>query len=270
MKIVRFIDDKGVERLGRDPRDGTAEILDGSLSGGLRPTGRHGSIRKLLAPVNAPNIFGVGLNYWAQLRQAGGERPQQPPLFMKPTTSITHPGDPILVPQACLDVPEVDFECELAVVIGQTVRDVSAAHALDFVLGYTAANDVTGRRLAKSCRARAKSFDGWCPLGPALVTADELPDPQGLELATELNGTTVQRGNTADMIFPVAEIISYLSQDTTLLPGTVILTGTPFGSGVTHTPPIYLRPGDEVVVEIPGIGRLCNPVRAARPMMAAA
>lgn len=270
MKFIRFIDDSGVERLGRDPCDGTAEILEGSLSGGLRLTGRHGSIRRLLAPVSPPNIFGIGLNYWAQLRSAGGERPQQPPLFMKPTTSVANPGDPILVPRACLAVPEVDFECELAVVIGRTARDVSVAHALDFVFGYTAANDVTGRQLAKSCRARAKSFDGWCPLGPALVTADELPDPQGLELCTELNGTVVQRGNTADMIFPVPEIISYLSQDTTLLPGTVILTGTPFGAGVTHTPPIYLRPGDEVVVEIPAIGRLCNPVRAAHEMMAAA
>lgn len=267
MKIVRFIDENGRERLGRDPIDGTAEPLDGNLFGPLKPLGRRSEIRSLLAPVSPPNVFGIGLNYREHVRQSGAGMPKHPVLFMKPTTAIANPGEAILVPKCCTQGPEVDYECELAVVIGRTARDVPESEALKYVLGYTAANDISARKWAKVSRTRGKCFDRFCPLGPALVTADEIPDPQNLALSTVLNGTTMQQGNTADMIFPVAEIVSYVSQDTTLLPGTVILTGTPPGAGFARTPPVYLKPGDEVHVEIEIIGRLSNPVSSGDSRM---
>jgi 2-keto-4-pentenoate hydratase/2-oxohepta-3-ene-1,7-dioic acid hydratase in catechol pathway len=166
--------------------------------------------------------------------------------------------------------PEVDYECELAVVIGRHALDVAPQEALGYVLGYTAANDVTARLWAKVSRTRGKGFDTFCPLGPVLVTADEIPDPQRLSLGTRVNGVQLQRGNTADMIFPVAELVSYLSRDTTLLPGTVILTGTPPGSAVTRTPSTYLKDGDRVEVELERVGTLSNPVQAAGARVQAA
>jgi 2-keto-4-pentenoate hydratase/2-oxohepta-3-ene-1,7-dioic acid hydratase in catechol pathway len=187
---------------------------------------------------------------------------------MKPTTAVAHPGDVIPLPRACEHGPEVDYEAELAVVIGRAARDVSPTEALAHVYGYTCANDVSARRWQRHGGAgqwiRGKSFDGFCPLGPVLVTADEMPDPQSLTLTCTLNGERVQTGNTADMIFPVAELIAFLSRDTTLRPGTLILTGTPPGVGVARNPPRFLRDGDRVVVEIEGIGALENRVDQAR------
>ncbi|MBL0731940.1 MAG: fumarylacetoacetate hydrolase family protein, partial [Desulfosarcina sp.] len=153
-----------------------------------------------------------------------------------------------------------------AVVIGKTARNVSAGQALDYVLGYTIANDVSARRWQKNAGSmqwtRGKSFDTFCPLGPAIITADEIPDPQNLQIKCVLNDEVMQDAVTSDMIFSVAEIIAYLSEDTTLLPGTVILTGTPGGVGFVRKPPVYLKTGDEVEVTIEGIGRLVNPVTA--------
>jgi len=161
----------------------------------------------------------------------------------------------------------VDYEGELAVIIGRACRNVATDAALDHVLGYTCANDVSARRWQMHAGAgqwiRGKSFDTFCPLGPALVTADEIPDPQALGLRTTVNGQVMQDHTTGDMIFPVAELISFLSRDTTLLPGTVILSGTPQGVGFARKPPVWLQPGDEVTVEIEGVGRLTNPVIAA-------
>jgi 2-keto-4-pentenoate hydratase/2-oxohepta-3-ene-1,7-dioic acid hydratase in catechol pathway len=153
----------------------------------------------------------------------------------------------------------------VAVVIGRAAKDVSTADAMRFVLGYTAANDVSARRWQGRRGAgqwvRSKSFDTFCPLGPELVSADELQDPQNLRLTCELNGQVMQDGNTGDMIFPVAELISFLSTGATLLPGTVILTGTPSGVGFTRKPPVYLMPGDTVEVAVEGIGTLRNSVQ---------
>ncbi len=271
MKIVRFVDETGRVCLGRDPLSGTAELLDGHLFGELKPSGQRTRIGALLAPVSPPNIFGVGLNYREHARQSGAEIPEQPFIFMKPTTTIANPGDAILVPKCCTNGPEVDYECELAVVIGREARDVPTETALAYVFGYTAANEVTARKWAKVCRTKGKSFDRFCPLGPTLVTADEIPDPQSLRMTTTLNGTVMQDGSTADMIFSVAELVSYISQDATLLPGTIILTGTPPGAGFSRVPPCYLMPGDEVHVEIESIGRLSNSVsmRDAKMMSAA-
>ena len=270
MEIIRFQNADGKSTLGTNFQNGVAERLDGNLFTGVRPSGQEEKVEHLLAPIIPPNLYGVGLNYREHAKQMGAKVPEVPPLFMKPTTTIANPGDPIPLPEMCQGRPEVDYECELAVVIGRSVRDVSPGDALDCVLGYTAANEITARTLAKECRTRGKSFDGFCPLGPALVTADEIGDPQSLDLKTFLNGKVMQDANTQDMIFGVAEIISYLSQGTTLLPGTIIVTGTPPGAGFARTPQVFLGDGDVVEVEIDHIGRLSNQVRAAEPMGAAA
>ncbi len=268
MRIIRFIDNQGEEHLGLGQGDGTAALLDGELYGSLRPTGQSVEMRKVLAPVSPVNIFCVGLNYREHANETGAQLPPYPVIFMKPTTAVTNPGDPILLPKCSTRGPEVDFEGELAVVIGRTARDVTAREALSCVLGYTAANDVSARRWQKHAGGgqwiRGKSFDGFCPLGPVLVTADEIPDPQSLSIRTTVNAEVMQHSTTADMIFSVAELISFLSSDTTLLPGTIILTGTPWGVGFARKPPVFLQPGDEVVIEIEKIGKLQNPVHEGR------
>ena len=178
---------------------------------------------------------------------------------------MQNPGDPILIPTH-LASKEVDYECELAVVIKKACKNVSRRDALRFVLGYTCANDVSARDWQKKKGggqwSRGKSFDSFCPLGPCLVTADEIPDPSGLAIRTILNGETVQDCNTGDMIFDVPALIEFLSGSTTLLAGTVILTGTPHGVGMAATPPRWLAPGDTVSVEIDKIGMLTNPVQS--------
>lgn len=260
MRVMRFVDEEGGVLLGTDlDSNGTVEVLVGDLFGELIPSGERTRMRRLLAPVVPPNIFGIGLNYREQVRLSGAEVPSSPMVFMKPTTALTDPGQPIRLPGLC-ERPEVDYECELAVIIGRTAKDVPVESALRYVLGYTAANDVSARQWQKTSGARGKSFDRFCPLGPALVTADEIPDPQALGLSTSLNGKLMQQSNTADMVFGVAELISFLSRDTTLLPGTLILTGTPPGTGFSREPPVFLTSGDEVAVEVEKIGRLTNPV----------
>lgn len=172
------------------------------------------------------------------------------------------PDDAILLPSVGPD--RVDYEAELAVVIGRRAKNVSREEALDYVLGYTCANDVSARdwqmEKQKHQWARGKSFDTFCPLGPCLVTRDEIPDPNVLRIRAILNDQVMQESTTADMIFDVPALISDLSRSCTLLPGTVILTGTPEGVGYTRTPPVFLREGDAITVEIEGIGRLTNRV----------
>jgi len=161
---------------------------------------------------------------------------------------------------------QVDYEAELAVIIGKRCKNVSKANALDRVLGYTCANDVSARDWQKqyggSQWCRGKTFDTFAPLGPCLVTRDEIPNPNDLRLRTILNGAVMQDCNTSDMIFDVPTLIEFLSGSTTLLPGTVILTGTPHGVGMARRPPVWLKPGDSVTIEIEGIGQLTNPVRS--------
>ena len=170
-----------------------------------------------------------------------------------------------MLPRA-LRSDEVDYECELAVVIGRRCRNVSREQALDYVLGYTCGNDVSARdwqmQWGGGQWCRGKTFDTFCPLGPALVTADEVPDPNALRIKTVVNGETLQDWNTNDMIFDVPELIAFLSGSSTLEPGTVIMTGTPHGVGAARTPPRFLQPGDTVTVEIEKIGALTNPVVA--------
>ena len=259
MKVIRFEDAGGNVHYGRpqgeDLRE--AERLDGGLFD-RRPTGETLVVARLLAPAEPPNILCIGLNYRCHAEEAGMAIPERPLLFLKTTTTVTGPDTPITLPSFS---EEVDWEGELAVVIGRSARDVSEAEALDYVLGYTCANDVSARdwqlRLDKQW-CRGKSFDGFCPLGPVLVTSDEVPDPQALSLRTRVNGETVQDSHTGDMIFGVRQLVSYLSRGMTLLPGTVILSGTPSGVGMGMKPPRYLKRGDVCDVEIGGIGTLRN------------
>jgi 2-keto-4-pentenoate hydratase/2-oxohepta-3-ene-1,7-dioic acid hydratase in catechol pathway len=221
-------------------------------------------ITKLLAPIAPAQILCIGLNYGRHADETGAKRPERPILFVKGINALQHPGDPIEIP-AHLPSNEVDYECELAVVIGRACKNVARAQALDYVLGYTCANDVSARdhqiKLGGGQWCRGKFFDTFAPLGPRLVTRDEIPNPNALKIATILNGERVQDWTTSDMIFDIPTLIEYLSGSTTLVPGTVILTGTPHGVGMAAKPtPRWLRPGDSVSIEIEKIGTLTNPV----------
>lgn len=264
MRISRFVGQDNQIRFGVLRENGVAEVLCGDLFAGMQPTGRLEPVVKLLAPLLPSNIMGIGLNYQEHAKETGKDVSQNPILFMKPTSALSHPGADIMLPSCSLNGPEVDFEAELAVVIGKPALNVSIDSALDYVLGYTCANDVSARRWQKHGGGgqwvRGKGFDSFCPLGPVLVTSYEIPDPQNLRVRCLLNGKVMQDGNTSDMIFPVAKLISELSRDMTLTAGTVILTGTPSGVGVARTPPIFLAHGDVVTVEIEKIGQLVNPV----------
>lgn len=208
----------------------------------------------LLCPVPTPRIFGAGMNYVAHIREMGHSMPEIPVMFMKPSTAAIGPGEAIVYP---LEGRNVHFEGELVVVIGRGGRRISEEDALDHVLGYTCANDVSERviqskEMAMGCLLVGKAFDTFCPLGPWIVTG---LDPSDLSLEARVNGEVRQSSSTADLLFSVARLISHLSDAVTLLPGDVILTGTPAGVG-----PIL--PGDRVDITIEGIGTLSNPVVA--------
>jgi len=266
LRLVRFRGRTGAPCFGAQTGPGRARLLPGDPFLGFGPPGDEVETGPLLAPIEPRAILCIGLNYRAHAAATGRELPARPVRVMKHPAALQHPGLPIRIPAGCLDPPQVDFEAELAVVIGRPALDLPAAEALGCVLGYTAANDVSARRWQRHAGGgqwvRGKSFDTFCPLGPVLVTPEEIPDPQSLPLGTWVNGAVMQDGNTADMVFTVAELIAELSRGMTLLPGTVLLTGTPAGVGFARTPPVYLKPGDTVSVEIGGIGRLSNPVEA--------
>lgn len=213
----------------------------------------------LLAPVTGPQkIIAVGFNYRAHGEELAAEPPPAPLLFNKAPSAIIGNDDVIVAPPHLS--PEVDYEGELAVIIGTRAHQVSVDTALEHVLGYTICNDVSARDAQRDDGQffRAKSFDTFCPLGPWIVTTDELPDPQALSIRTTVNGELRQNSPTSDMVFSVAEIISYASQYLTLVPGDVITTGSPAGVGAGLQPPKFLADGDEIVVEIDGIGTLRN------------
>ncbi len=263
MKIVRYLDPSGVTHYGRQDAQGSVERLEGDIYSALRPAGEAANVRKILAPIVPSAILCIGLNYRHHAAESGAKVPEIPILFVKGPNALQHPGDPIEIPTH-LKSEEVDYECELAVVIGRPCKNVKRENALDYVLGYTCANDVSARdwQLKKGGGqwCRGKFFDTFAPLGPALVTADEILNPNALAIKTVLNGETVQDWNTSDMIFDVPALLEFLSGSTTLLPGTVILTGTPHGVGMAAKPPRWLKAGDVVTVEIEKIGKLTNPV----------
>jgi 2-keto-4-pentenoate hydratase/2-oxohepta-3-ene-1,7-dioic acid hydratase in catechol pathway len=241
--------------------DGTVCILNGNPLSGARRTGRilHLSdIHRWFAPVEPPDIIAIGANYADHCAESAVSAPSAPLVFLKATSSVTGHLEPILLPR---DYPEeVDYEAELAVVIGRTARRVSREKALDHVFGYTCANDVSARDVQLKLDrqwARGKSFDSFCPLGPFLVTG---ADPSRARVRLRLDGRTMQDQSVVDMLFPIPIIIEYLSACMTLKPGTVILTGTPGGVGMGQKPPRYLREGDRAIVDIEGVGILENPV----------
>ncbi|MCK5101060.1 MAG: fumarylacetoacetate hydrolase family protein [Desulfobacteraceae bacterium] len=214
-----------------------------------------------------PAIFCIGLNYRLHAEETGLEIPKYPVVFMKNPACVTSDGSDIIIPESCIDPPQVDYEAELAVVIGKLAKNVKKEQALDYVAGYTCANDISARRWQKHAGAqqwiKGKSFDTFCPVGPFLVAKDEIQDPHSLEIQCRVNGQVLQKSNTSDMIFSINEIIEYLSESATLLPGTLILTGTPSGVGFTRNPPKYLMPGDILETEIEGIGILTNFIKKA-------
>ncbi len=263
MKIIRYQDPTQVIRYGSLQPDGTARVIAGDIFGQFQATSEPARVSKLLAPVAPPVVLCIGLNYRRHAEEGKAAIPEFPVLFMKSPAAVQNPGDPIELPRH-LRSDEVDYECELAVVIGRRCKNVSKESALDYVLGYTCANDVSARdwqvKRGGSQWCRGKTFDTFAPLGPCLVLRDEISDPAALKLRTLLNGTVMQDWRCDDMIFDVPTLIAFLSGSTTLLPGTVILTGTPHGVGAARKPPVFLKSGDTVTIEIDKIGALTNPV----------
>ena len=218
-------------------------------------------------PTRPPAILCIGKNYADHAAEMGGAAPERLVLFMKNPASACGDGDAIVIPAICDENgPQVDYEGELAVVVGRDCRDVPEDRALSFVGGYAAANDVSARWWQREGGGgqfcRGKGFDTFCPIGP-VAPAAQVPDPQALRVVTRLNGQVMQDSSTSLMIHSVARIVSELSRGTTLLAGTVILTGTPAGVGFGRSPKVFLKDGDVVEVEISGVGRVRNPVRHA-------
>ncbi len=262
MKIIRHLSPSGPAYAALQP-DGSAREIAGDIYGDFRATDKVVKPGKLLAPVAPVYLPCIGLNYKKHAEEGKQALPPHPVLFVKNPAATQNPGDPIELPVK-LASNSVDYECELAVVIGKKAKNVSKADALKYVLGYTCANDVSARDWQRNGGGgqwcQGKSFDTFCPLGPVLVTADEIPNPNKLRIRTLLNGETMQDWNTDDMIFDVATLIEFLSASKTLLPGTVILTGTPHGVGFARNPPVWLKAGDSVTIDIEKIGALTNPV----------
>ena len=263
MKIIRYRNSAGQTLWGQQHADGSATRLDGDLFGQQRDTGEKADVAKLLAPLVPADILCIGLNYRKHAEEGDKPIPDYPVLFLKNSGALNNPGDPIVLPRH-LRSDQVDYECELAVVIGKPCLNVSRADALKYVLGDTCANDVSARdwqiKKGGGQWCRGKTFATFCPLGPCLVTADEIPNPNALQIKTVLNGQTMQDWNTDDMIFDVPTLIEFLSGSTLLPAGTVILTGTPHGVGGARKPPVFLKHGDTVTIAIEKIGELTNPV----------
>lgn len=264
VKIARFSTKEGTVRYGAPDGEGAFNLVAGDIFEEWRLTGKKvvKEAVTLLPPVDPPNVIAIGLNYTGHAEESGMDLPERPVVFFKATTAVCGPEDDIVLPSMAPD--EVDYECELAIVMGKEAKHVNEKEALDYVLGYTCSNDVS----ARDCQirldaqwARGKSFDTFAPLGPWIETEID-PDEAGIR--TRLNGTVMQESNTNDLIFSCRELVSYLSDCMTLLPGTVIMTGTPSGVGFARKPPVFLQPGDVVEIEVEGIGVLKNDIVAEK------
>ena len=278
MKLVRYSKQGGAARVGvlEDGSQGYIRPLEAggmvelisSSGGGLdnaEEAGESVGVEevRLLAPLQNPQkVIGIGLNYSDHAAETGAQIPEKPIVFAKYPNTLAGPGDTIKIPRI---TEQADYEVELAVVIGREAKGVSEEAALEYVFGYMSANDVSSRDLQFSEGGqwtRSKSIDTFCPIGPYLVSADEVGDPQELKLRCVLNGEVMQEGETSKMIFSVAQLVSFLRGGMTLLPGDIILTGTPPGVGAAREPQVFLKGGDEVSVEVEGLGELVNPVEA--------
>lgn len=264
MLLQRFLNEHDQIGFGALQQDGSVLRIEGNIYGDFRVTDQAVSVKKILAPIEPTSILCIGLNYLKHAEEGNVAPPKQPVVFSKGINTVQNPGDPILIPTRA-GSDEVDFECELGVVIGKRCKNVSREKALDYVLGYTAANDVSSRdwqfKWSGGQWVRSKMFDTFCPFGPVIATPESIPDPNNLKIRTLLNGEVMQDWTTRDMIFDVKTLIAFLSQSTTLLPGTLILTGTPHGVGMARTPPRWLRAGDTVTIELEGVGQITNPVQ---------
>jgi 2-keto-4-pentenoate hydratase/2-oxohepta-3-ene-1,7-dioic acid hydratase in catechol pathway len=261
MKYIKFIAKDDRQCAGVFNSDGTIQLIKGDI------LGEHGltdakcdvdDVKEYLVPVEVPNIMALGLNYTDHANESRMDLPSVPLLFLKATTSLTAHQSHIILPK---EAPaEVDFEAELGVIIGKKARNISTEQVAKYIFGYTCANDVS----ARDCQlhidkqwARGKSFDTFAPVGPVIETELDTAD---IRIKLFLNGKCMQDASTKDMIFSVADTVSFLSRNMTLLPGTLIMTGTPPGVGFARKPPVFLKQGDKVVVQIEGIGSLENTV----------
>jgi 2-keto-4-pentenoate hydratase/2-oxohepta-3-ene-1,7-dioic acid hydratase in catechol pathway len=264
MKLIRFLDEQGMPQYGSQHADGSVTLIKGDILDRFEDTDQPANVKQLLAPIDPSAVLCIGLNYRKHALESGADIPEHPVLFMKMASAVQRPGGPILLPTH-LKSTKVDYECELAVVIGKPCKNVSREEAFDYVLGYTCANDVSARdwqaQWGGGQWCRGKTFHTFCPLGPCLVTHEEIPDPNQLSIKTLVNEEVMQDWNTNDMIFDVPTLIEFLSGSTMLAAGTVILTGTPHGVGFARKPPRFLQPGDSVTIEIEKIGQLTNPVQ---------
>ncbi|HRT29126.1 MAG TPA: fumarylacetoacetate hydrolase family protein [Kiritimatiellia bacterium] len=259
MKIVRIADKSGRVSHAAAETDGY-RVIDGSIFGEYTTTEEVIPLgdAKLLPPVEPPQVIAIGLNYRLHAQESNMAEPAAPVIFIKTCNTVTGPDAPIILPAMAPD--EVDYEAELVIVIGKTAKNVPEAQADRYILGYTCGNDVS----ARDCQlrhdkqwARGKCFDSFAPIGPCIATG---LDGDNLDIRLLLNGAVMQASNTSDMIFNCRYLVSYLSRCMTLLPGSVIMTGTPSGVGMGRKPPVWLRAGDKVTVEIEGIGALTNNV----------
>ena len=263
MRIFRYLDQSGKMGFGRFDSEGKTFLIHQKDNGDFEATDEAITPFQLLTPIDFRCIYAIGLNYRAHAEETGMEIPKYPMVFMKAPTAVQNPGDPVVLPRF-LRSDKVDYEAELGVVIGRPCKNVKPEDALSYVLGYVCANDISARDWQKEKGGgqfcRGKTFDTFCPVGPCLATADEIPDPSSLTIRSYVNDEKMQESKTDDLIFDVPALISFLSGSTTLLPGTLILTGTPAGVGEARDPKRFLIPGDEVTVEIDGVGMLTNPV----------
>tara|TARA_X000000950_G_scaffold108019_1_gene136069 strand:- start:8158 stop:8949 length:792 start_codon:yes stop_codon:yes gene_type:complete len=260
VKIHRIETNSGDVRWASSENSKDFYLLNGSLEG-FTETTEVVAAKKILPPVIPPAVYIIGYNYATNVEQARVEAGSYPVVVMKATSTIIATGDSIDLPNPSTS-EQIDYEGELAIVIGKRAKDVPADSVSEYILGYTIANDVTARDWqqggAGNQWVRSKNFDTFCPLGPAIVTTDSLNFDDGLMIRTWLNKELRQEDTTASMIFTIEELVVHLSASNTLLPGTVILTGTPAGTGKQQDPPAYLKTGDSITIEIDGLGVLEN------------
>jgi 2-keto-4-pentenoate hydratase/2-oxohepta-3-ene-1,7-dioic acid hydratase in catechol pathway len=257
-----LLPNNSVLTLGDTHRDALSVIAAGRFNVVPNsPTVPLDSVR-LHAPLpNPPRIFAIGLNYRDHAAESGMELPTTPVVFFKLTTAVIGPGDPIILPK---NSTQPDYEAEFAFVIGRGGYRIPASAWRDHVFGYTIVNDVSARDVQFSSTqwSMSKSFPTFCPLGPSIVSADEIADPHNLQISLTINGETLQNSNTRELVFKIPDLIEYLSSITPLLPGDIISTGTPPGVGLGRTPKRWLKPGETVTVTVEGLGSLTNPVVA--------
>lgn len=265
MKIIQFLteEDNILYGIIENQQEDTAYIIEGSIYEEFKISKKKSKIKKLLPPIYPPTILALGLNYRKHAEETGASYPDIPVMFIKGINTIIGPGDDIILPKIAAD--EVDYEAELAIIIGKKGKNIPPEKSMEYVLGFTCANDISARdwqmKKQKKQWARGKSFDTFCPIGPWIVSKEEVPYPNNLNIKTIINGKIYQDSNTSDMIFDIPSIISNLSQSMTLLPGTVILTGTPHGVGFTRNPPVFLKENDIITVSIENVGELTNRVK---------